>query len=298
MTTLPVIDFSASDAKQQFVDSLHQTGFAVLKNHGIDLDKLHKVYAAWRAFFENSDEKKGYPMKLDTNAGFFSTDVSETAKGNSIKDIKEYFHFYPKSNYYPDAVGGITSDLMKDMLVLANQLLQAIEDAAPEAVKAKFTMPLTQMIHLGNYHLFRPIHYPPLCGNEEPGAIRAAEHTDIDLLTLLFPSSSKGLQVKLPSGEWADVPCDQDWLVINIGDMLDECSGGYFPATLHRVCNPEGEAKKESRLSMPYFLHADDAVVLSERYTAQTYRHERFVELGIYEKDAPMVSLDAQMVNA
>jgi isopenicillin N synthase-like dioxygenase len=292
MASLEVIDFSAANGMQAFVESLRKHGFAVLKNHGVDLDLLHKAYDTWQKFF-NSDDKNDFAFKHENNAGFFSTEVSESAKGETVLDLKEYFHFYPKSNYYPDYTKETTATLMDQMLALANTMLKAIDQQAPDEVRAKFSMPLQDMIAKGNYHLFRPIHYPPIQGNEPEGAIRAAEHTDIDMLTLLFPSSSKGLQILTKDKEWIDVPTDQDWMVINIGDMLDECSGGYYPATLHRVVKPEGEAAGESRLSMPYFLHADDAVVLSDRHTAQSYRHERFVELGLYDKDQPMVSLDA-----
>lgn len=292
MASLEVIDFSAANGTEAFVNSLHEHGFAVLKNHGIDLDLLHKAYQTWQNFF-NSEDKHNYALDHNTNAGFFSKELSESAKGETVKDIKEFYHFYPKSNYYPDYTKEVTTTLMQQMLDLANVMLQSIDENSPEEVRAKFSMPLKEMIKRGNYHLFRPIHYPPITGDEPEGAIRAAAHTDIVMLTLLFPSSSKGLQILTKENEWIDVPTDQDWLVINIGDMLDECSGGYYPATLHRVVKPEGEEAGNSRLSMPYFLHADDAVVLSNRHTAQSYRHERFVELGIYDKDAPMVSLDA-----
>jgi isopenicillin N synthase-like dioxygenase len=291
MASLEVIDFSELHGMQAFVESLHAHGFAVLKNHGIDLNLLHKVYAIWQTFFK-SEEKEHYTFKHETNAGFFSTKISEKAKGETVLDLKEYFHFYPKSNYYPEYTKDLTTILMNQMLALGTTMLKAIDHNAPADVRAQFSMPLEQMIKRGNYHLFRPIHYPPIQGTEPVGAIRAAAHTDINMLTLLFPSSSKGLQLQLKTGEWMEVPADQDWLVVNIGDMLDECSGGYYPATLHRVIKPEGEAAGQSRLSMPYFLHADDAVVLSKRHTAQSYRHERFVELGVYTKDQ-VISLDA-----
>ena len=292
MSLLEVIDYSSAQGHRAFVASLHEHGFAVLKNHGIDLALLHEAYDTWRRFFQG-DDKQDYIFQPDTNAGFFSTEVSESAKGETVKDIKEYFHFYPRSEYYPDYTKHVTTSLMEQMLALANQLLSAIEQYSPEYVRAKFSMPLTQMIQRGNYHLFRPIHYPPITGDEPVGAIRAAAHTDIDMLTLLFPSSAKGLQLLTKDNQWLDVPTDEDWLVINTGDMLAECSGGYYPATLHRVVKPKGEAAGQSRLSMPYFLHADDAVVLSERHTAQSYRHERFIELGIYKEGQKVMTLDA-----
>ncbi|MCV5341460.1 hypothetical protein OFC87_31530, partial [Escherichia coli] len=68
-------------------------------------------------------------------------------------------------------------------------------------------------------------------------------------------------------GEWIDVPCDFGNLIINIGDMLQEASGGYFPSTTHRVINPTGARQEKSRISLPLFLHPKPDTVLSERYT-------------------------------
>lgn len=80
-----------------------------------------------------------------------------------------------------------------------------------------------------------------MTGKEEPGAIRAQAHEDINLITILPAASEPGLQVKTLDGEWQDVPCDFGNLIINIGDMLQEASGGYYPSTSHRVINPSGE---------------------------------------------------------
>ncbi len=78
-----------------------------------------------------------------------------------------------------------------------------------------------------------------------------------------------------------DVPLDPNWIVINTGDMLQECTQGFFPSTQHRVTSPTGEAAKQSRLSMPLFLHPEANVRLSDRHTAESYRQERFRELGL-----------------
>ena len=82
-------------------------------------------------------------------------------------------------------------------------------------------------------------------------------------------------------GSWMDVPCDFGNLIINIGDMLQEASGGYFPSTSHRVINPSGKASQKSRISLPLFLHPRSEVKLSERHTQKSYLLERLKELGI-----------------
>ena len=46
--------------------------------------------------------------------------------------------------------------------------------------------------------LLRVLHYPAYKdGEEEPGAVRAAAHEDINLITVLPAGSSRGLQVLL-----------------------------------------------------------------------------------------------------
>jgi isopenicillin N synthase-like dioxygenase len=70
-------------------------------------------------------------------------------------------------------------------------------------------------------------------------------------------------------------------LIVNIGDMLDEASQGYYPSTIHRVLNPTGEEAKKSRISLPLFLHPRPDVVLSERHTSGSYLQERLRELGV-----------------
>ena len=76
------------------------------------------------------------------------------------------------------------------------------------------------------------------------------------------------------------MPEGDDKLVVNIGDMLQEVSGGYYPSTTHRVINPTLAANKP-RMSLPLFLHPRPDVRLSERYTAASYLEERLRELGV-----------------
>ena len=50
------IDQQAPNAAGQFVTSLHETGFAVLKGHPIGKDEIDEMYAGWADFFA-SDER-------------------------------------------------------------------------------------------------------------------------------------------------------------------------------------------------------------------------------------------------
>jgi isopenicillin N synthase-like dioxygenase len=274
---LPIVDFNSPTAPRDFCDSLHRTGFGVLKNHPLSSTLVHGIYDEWLAFFQ-SGAAKNYawdPVKLD---GHFSTAVSETAKGNSIRDFKEFFHLFPWGRY-PSEVSDAANRYYAQGKDLAATLLKWVEDNSPLEIRAKYSMPLSSMIDDCEETLLRVLHYPPLTGTQESGAIRAAAHTDINLLTILPAATEPGLQVKGKEGDWIDVPCDFGLLIVNIGDMLEEASGHYYPSTQHRVLNPVGEAAKKSRVSLPLFLHPRREIKLSDRYTVGSYFEERMQEL-------------------
>ncbi|QYJ83931.1 isopenicillin N synthase family dioxygenase [Shewanella aegiceratis] len=276
---LETIDYRAQDSAQRFVESLRETGFGVLSNHPIDKALVDTIYEEWQAFF-NSNEKHDYLFKPETHDGFFPADVSETAKGHTVKDIKEYYHVYPWGRI-PDSLRENILRYYQEANALAEELLGWVEAHTPAEVAVNYSIALPKMIENSHKTLLRILHYPPMSGDEELGAIRAAAHEDINLLTVLPAANEPGLQVKAKSGEWLDVPSDFGNLIINIGDMLQEASGGYFPSTTHRVVNPEGADKTRSRISLPLFLHPKPEVVLSERYTADSYLMERLRELGV-----------------
>lgn len=276
---LETINYQAHDSAEKFVQSLRDTGFGVLSNHTIDKSLVETIYQEWQAFF-NSPEKQDFLFKPETQDGFFPSEISETAKGHTVKDIKEYYHVYPWGRI-PDSLRENILAYYQRANELAAELLQWVETHTPAEVAVNYSIALPKMIEDSHKTLLRVLHYPAMSGNEEPGAIRAAAHEDINLLTILPAANEPGLQVKTKDGNWLDVPCDFGNLIINIGDMLQEASGGYFPSTTHRVVNPVGADTSKARVSLPLFLHPKPEVVLSSRYTADSYLMERLRELGV-----------------
>ncbi|KZN30314.1 2OG-Fe(II) oxygenase [Pseudoalteromonas luteoviolacea S2607] len=279
MQQLPTVDYKSETAAKEFVESLRNTGFGVLKNHPIPKELVESIYKNWQEFFY-TEEKHDFLFDKDTQDGYFPPEVSEVAKGFTVKDIKEYFHVYPKGRV-PAQLEAEIREYYRLANEFAAELLSWVQAESPEDVREKFSIDLKDMIQDSDQTLLRVLHYPPMTGDEEPGAIRAAAHGDINLLTVLPASNEPGLQVQKGDGSWLDVPCDFGSLIINIGDMLQEASGGYFPSTIHRVINPTGKASDKSRISLPLFLHPKPEVVLSERYTADSYLQERLRELGV-----------------
>ncbi|MFZ6734952.1 2OG-Fe(II) oxygenase family protein [Undibacterium sp. Ji42W] len=273
------VDYRAPDAAKKFTESLHRTGFGVLTNHPLSQSTLETIYKEWYEFFQ-TDAKNKYDFDAEKMDGYFSPKISETAKGQTKRDLKEFYHIYPTGRY-PTEVSDAARKYYDDGAKLAAELLQWVEDHSPADVKARYSMPLSDMITDSDLTLLRVLHYPPLRGDEEPDAVRAAAHGDINLLTLLPAATQAGLQVQGKDDAWHDVPCDFGMLIVNIGDMLDEASAGYYPSTIHRVLNPTGEEAKKSRISLPLFLHPRADVVLSERHTSGSYLQERLRELGV-----------------
>lgn len=274
---LPVVSFLDPDAPALFCKSLHETGFAVLRNHPLPRKLVQQIYDEWLAFF-GSEAKLAYSYDPQRYDGYFSTGVSETAKNHSLKDLKEFFHIYPWGRY-PKEVSDAARRYYTEGAQLAATLLGWVEAYSPQTVKAGYSMPLPEMIRGSEQTLLRVLHYPPLSGQEPKGSLRAAAHGDINLLTILPAANEPGLQVLGQDKAWHDVPCDFGLLIVNTGDMLAEASAQHYPSTVHRVLNPHGEAALKSRISLPLFLHPRPDVVLSERYSADSYLKERLREL-------------------
>lgn len=278
------IDIQSNEAPQQFVQSLRETGFAVLENHSIDDELLDRVYQEWSQFFARPEQdKRRYqynPNFVEVQDGYFPMDVAETAKGRDVKDIKEFYHAYPTCPL-PEDISDKTMEMRRQLMAIGHRLLEWVEQGLPEEVDNRLSMPLTDMVDDEYQTLLRVLHYPPVPDDVQAGAERAAAHEDINLITLLVAATAPGLQVKDADGNWLEVPCSKNAIIVNTGDMLQECTEGYFPATTHRVVNPEGELAKQSRYSMPLFIHPRNEVRLSPRYTAKEYLTERLSELGL-----------------
>jgi isopenicillin N synthase-like dioxygenase len=274
------IDFLSEDAPKKFVRSLRDSGFAVLKNHPISGDLLKEVYKNWKDFF-NSKEKHSYPFHEDKQDGYFPFQ-SENARGYKHKDLKEFYHIYPWGRY-PLEINDKTKLFYEYTLELGRELLEWIDQCTPRHISKKFSVPLADMMEDSEQNLLRVINYPPIDNLNTHGAIRAQEHADINLITLLVAATEPGLQVKNTNGKWIDIKSNPGELIINTGDMLQECSDRYFPSTIHRVENPRGGRKHRARISMPVFIHPSDEIVLSEKHTSKSYLEERLREIGLKE---------------
>lgn len=273
------IDYNDAYAPSLFCQSLKDTGFAVLTYHPIPTTLIDQTYHQWRDFFR-SEGKFDYLHQKPEQDGYFPF-KTENAKNSTISDLKEFYHFYPSGKKPPETLE-TTMKMYQSLTKMAATLLQWIEDRLPKGVARKLAMPLKDMITSSPNTLLRILHYPPLDGAHEEGAVRAAPHEDINLITLLPAATAPGLEVLDTSGKWHAVSCDQGNIVVNVGDMLQMCTDHYFKSTTHRVVNPDNHSDNASRYSMPLFLHPRPEVPLSGQTTAKDYLHERLRQIGIY----------------
>jgi isopenicillin N synthase-like dioxygenase len=272
-----VVDYTAPDAPETFTRSLRDTGFAVLVNHPIPWNLVEQIYGEWSAFFDSPAVDK-YLRDWDEQAGWFPADRSETAKGRTVRDLKEFFHVFEWS-VYPDEVSDAAKRYRTIATDLARTLLEWVEANTPSEVAERFTIPLSEMVDESDT-LLRVLRYPPLPVEIPDGAERAAAHEDINLLTVLPASDQAGLELLGTNGEWYQVPCDPGSVAVNGGEMLDLASGGYYPATTHRVVNPTGDEARRPRMSLPLFLQPADEVVLAHGRTAGEFLKQRIAELA------------------
>ena len=277
MFEIKKIDISSSTSKKDFYTSLKNTGFAVIQNHSISGEILERFYNSWAKFF-NSKEKENFKFNPSKQDGFFPF-RSENAKNNDIKDLKEFFHVYPKTDL-PDFLKEDTIKVYKELVLLGMELLRWLDESTPKNIKELLSEPLIDMMSKSERNLLRVLHYPPIESKIEDGAIRAAAHEDINLITLLVSGSQPGLEAQDIKGNWHKVPVDKGMITVNVGDMLQMASGGFYPSTSHRVVNPEN-SQNVSRYSLPMFMHPRNNALLKPGTTADDYLQERLKEIRL-----------------
>lgn len=274
-------DMKSETFVSDFVSSLRNTGFAVIVNHDIPKDRIDNLYTKWAAVFNDQKVKEIYLFDKKTQAGYFPF-KSENAKGSTKKDLKEFWHIYCNRKDWKESVPLLADPSVKWLFLplqkLAINLLEILEAQTPGEFSNNKGW--ANAVKGSENTLFRILHYPPIGENAE--GVRAEAHEDINLITLLPSATAPGLQVKDANGNWHDVGVSGDnAIIVNVGDMLQELTNGYYVSTTHRVLNPTGEDALKSRYSAPLFLHPQSDFMLSSRHTANSYLMERLRELGL-----------------
>lgn len=289
-TTVPMIDIQpgaansragAGSVAARMNAALAQSGFFMVRGHGVPKSVTDGAVAAMQAFFAAPMDLKmairstaagsprGYlPYGLET--------LSNTEDKPAPPDLKEGFGMGPfwlddpvrmtgvgqtyHRNVWPDLPGfreaiesyyaameGLTTRLM-DLFAVAMEL-------EPGYFSSRFT---------AHNSTLRLIHYPPLETGPRPDQLRAGAHTDYGALTILMPQDRPGgLQVRRPDGGWEDVAAPPDAFVINIGDLMMRWSNDTWQSSPHRVVNPpDGAGEASRRYSIAYFCNPNDDLLI------------------------------------
>lgn len=303
-----------SEQKAAFVqalgDAYNNIGFVAIKNHGLTDEMTDQLYSTIKKFFSLPDEtKQKYEVpELAGQRGYIGKG-KEHAKGRSTGDLKEFYHVGqevtdndPIKDHYPDNIWPRELPEMEEIGLKVYKTLEAAGVKMLQAIALYLGMDehyFDDKVHNGN-SILRPIHYFPIENPDEvpADAVRAAEHGDINLITLLMGASADGLQVLRKDGEWIPITALPEQLVVNVGDMLARHTNNKLKSTIHRVVNPPKEKMGTSRFSIPFFMHPRSEMDLScldncvneaspklyEDITAGEFLEERLREIGLRKK--------------
>ncbi|MEO6230068.1 MAG: 2-oxoglutarate and iron-dependent oxygenase domain-containing protein [Ferruginibacter sp.] len=307
--SVDLADFLNGDEKtkaafvQQLGKAYEDVGFVAVKNHGVPDELIANLYQYVQEFFSLPlEQKRTYEIPELAGQRGYTSFGKEHAKGSDAPDLKEFFQYgqTPRDNYkeeeYPPNV------LVKEVAGFDKTFADAYRafEKSGTALLQAIALYLNLDEHYFDEYVFngnsilRSIHYPPIT-NEPKSAIRAEQHEDINLITLLVGASADGLQILTKKQEWVGVTSLPDQIVVNVGDMLQRFTNNKLKSTTHRVVNPARELWHTSRFSIPFFLHPKSSMSLRcldtcvnnehpklyEDATAGEYLDERLREIGL-----------------
>jgi isopenicillin N synthase-like dioxygenase len=273
---IPVIDIAGylkgdrgalDRVARQLREALTTVGFFVLTGHDVPLaliddafaqaGRFHRLPMAKKLALKLNEHVNGY-MAMGRYA-VFTSDVNNNDKG----DLNEAFFIkrergpddplarsgrrFVGPNQWPDEADlpGFREAVLDYAAVMdgfARRLLPAVAvslDLAPDWFDQAFA---------DSQFTLRLSHYPPVAA--EPNQFGIAPHTDSNFMTFLAQTEVPGLQVRLPSGEWLEVPYVPGSFAVNSGDMMVRWTNGRFKSTPHRALPPVGR----DRYAIPFFL--------------------------------------------
>ena len=307
MNNIPIIDISNLDhrdrsirkiAINQLCTAFHDIGFVAIQGHGISLSMLNKMREQAIELFNRPLQQKLSLQVQQHNyrgyipIGFFTPNGAEDKSADQYEAYKLHYEVAPDdpirdhcSLYGPNKWPIESAQLQETVMAywrecdrLIQLLLRAIADYF--SVDQKFFEDAFDL-SLSNMTL---LHYPPAKGVDDSFGIHP--HKDTDVLTILAPDPVGGLYVRSRgSQEWIAALAPDDALIVNVGDMLEIWSGGYFVSTPHKVVNPQGA----HRYSFPYFaVPRYDVVIesfgfdetLTDKSSNNTHLEQRSMHCG------------------
>ncbi|MFN3841043.1 MAG: isopenicillin N synthase family dioxygenase [Cyclobacteriaceae bacterium] len=314
--SLDLADFTGGDPikKEKFVTDLgsayNNIGFVAIRNHYLSDELSGRLYETVKKFFALPDAvKQKYEIPgLAGQRGYIGKG-KEHAKGRNTGDLKEFYHIGqevedddPIKKEYPANVWPDELPEFREIGLAVYRRLEKTGVYMLRAIALYLGLPETYFddkVHHGN-SILRPIHYFPITNPDDipADAVRAAEHGDINLITLLMGASADGLQVLRRDGKWIPITALPEQLVVNVGDMLERLTNKKLKSTIHRVVNPPRDKMNMPRYSIPFFMHPRSEMSLAALpscvdadhpklwpdITAGEFLEERLAEIGLKKK--------------
>jgi isopenicillin N synthase-like dioxygenase len=248
-------------------DALTTTGFFVLTGHDVPQELIVRTFGEARRFHQLPLDKK-LALKLNEHINGYmvmgryavrTSDINNNDKG----DLNEAFFIkrerppddplllsgrrFVGPNLWPveGNLPGFRANVLDYVAVMdgfARRFLPVVAtalDLSPDWFEEAFT---------DSQFTFRLSHYPPV--EAEANQFGIAPHTDSNFMTFLAQTEVPGLQVRMPSGDWLDVPYVPGSFAVNSGDMVRRWTNGRFLSTPHRALPPIGR----DRYAIPFFL--------------------------------------------
>ena len=271
---IPVIDFgpcfsgasgALEGAAAELRRALEHVGFFIMINHGVPPDLIGRTFSEARRFHDQPMEAK-LALRMNEHGngymimGRYTVRTSEV-NANDKPDLNEAFFCrrerlpedpllrsgrrFVGPNRWPEGLSGFRENVLAytdAMDALTRRILPVCAVALalpPDAFDRAFAE---------SQFTFRLTHYPPVIADENQYGI--APHTDANFLTFLAQTDVPGLQLRMPSGQWVDVPYVPGSYAVNSGDMMHRWTNGRVKSTPHRALPPVGP----HRYAIPFFL--------------------------------------------
>jgi isopenicillin N synthase-like dioxygenase len=257
------------------------SGFLLLRGHGVDPLLCDAVLAAWQEFFDLPEDEKLRSVVDDhaANIGYsaYGTEaLAYTTGGESPPDLMEAFSIAREDVLGPeyDSVRAwFTPNIwparpegLREVSLAYYAAMRDVIDVMGRAMSLALGLPEGWMSERNERAVItlRPINYERRPGAPDvlPEQMRLGAHTDFGVFTLLLADEEPGLQV-LRHGVWHDLVPPRGTLVCNLGDMLAMWTNDRWTSTMHRVVPPVAESDGSSRRrSLACFVDGDPAVTI------------------------------------
>jgi isopenicillin N synthase-like dioxygenase len=289
LTEIPVVslaDFEAGGVRRDaFTDlvrrALHDIGFMYVRTPDDVLEALPPMYEACERLFDLPEEvKRSYDQgvetgrqrgytPLDAEQGMFCKNIGPG--GQAVPNHAENWFVGPdlaadspllngsstnQVNIWPNEVPELKDRI--DPVYYGLYRMGRLMLASLEVSLDKDPGYFDAMVE-GSPTLFRPLHYPAVdeADERETRIIGACTHTDINLLTVLPAPTRAGLYVKTRQGVWTPGnSAPPGHLIIQVGDMLQHMTGGYYLSAEHKVTALVAQSADDpGRYSSALFIH-------------------------------------------